>query len=74
MDLQVAILLVDCQGTSDNRRSDVKLDTLIMYISLQLSSVQILNVVRYLRSDELTALKVSNTKNSVFQVVLPLTS
>ena len=74
MDLQVAILLVDCQGTSDNRRSDVKLDTLIMYISLQLSSVQVLNVVRYLRSDELTALKVSNTKSSVFQVVLPLTS
>ena len=74
MDLQVAILLVDCQGTSDNRRSDVKLDTLIMYISLQLSSVQVVNVVRYLRSDELTALKVSNTKSSVFQVVLPLTS
>ena len=66
MVVQVAVLLVDCQGTSDNRRSDVKLDTLIMYISLQLSSVQILNVVRYLRSDELTALKVSNTKNSVY--------
>ena len=57
-------MLVDSQGTGDNRRSDVKLDTLIMYISLQLSSVQVLNVEKYLTSDVMISLQVIN---QVFQ-------
>ena len=56
--VQAAVLLVDSQGTGDNRRSDVKLDTLIMYISLQLSSVQVLNVEKYLTSDVMISLQV----------------
>lgn len=55
---QAAVLLVDSQGTGDNRRSDVKLDTLIMYISVQLSSVQVLNVEKYLTSDVMISLQV----------------
>ena len=55
---QVALLLVDTQGTGDNTRSE-KLNGLIMFISLQLSSTQMLNVWKYLRVDELSSLKVS---------------
>jgi len=52
-------VLIDSQGTGDNRNSDVKLDTLIMYICLQISSCQLININTYLRSEELTSLEVN---------------
>ena len=55
--MQVAVLLVDTQGTGDNTRS-VALDTLIMYMSLQISSVQILNMWKHLTSTEIGSLQV----------------
>ena len=55
---QVAVLLVDTQGTGDNTRS-VALDTLIMYMSLQLSSVQMLNMWKHLSSNEIGSLQVN---------------
>jgi len=57
--LQIAVFLLDTQGTGDNSRSDKQLDTLIMHISLQLSSFQLLNIEKYLRSDELSSLEVT---------------
>ena len=57
--LQIVIMLVDSQGTGDNRKSDVNLDTLIMYISLQLATVQALNIKSYLTSNDMFSLKVS---------------
>jgi len=52
-------VLIDSQGTGDNRNSDVKLDTLIMYICLQISSCQLININTYLRSEELKSLEVN---------------
>jgi len=57
--LQIAVVLIDSQGTGDNRNSDVKLDTLIMYICLQLSSCQLININGYLQSRDLTSLEVN---------------
>ena len=54
------MLLVDTQGTGDIMRSS-RLNTLIMYISLQLSSVQLFNVWKYVKSTDLDVLKVSLT-------------
>ena len=53
------MLLVDCQGTGDVRQSSLSLDTLITYISLQISSVQIINLKGQMTSDDLNRLKVS---------------
>lgn len=54
----MAVLLVDSQGTGDNKMSDPKLDTLIMYISLELSCFQLLNIQSYIKANELTSLQV----------------
>ena len=55
--LQVAVLLVDTQGTGDNTRTE-SLNTMIMYMSLQLSSVQMFNMWRHLTATELGSLQV----------------
>ena len=52
------LLLVDTQGTGDNRKSDVNLDTMIMCISLQLATVQAININKYLSSNDMHSLKV----------------
>ncbi|KAF6026735.1 RNF112 [Bugula neritina] len=54
---KIAVFLLDTQGTGDHSHSDKQLDTLIMLISLQLSSFQLLNIRSYLRSDELSSLE-----------------
>lgn len=56
--LQVAVLLVDCQGTGDTQQSSVQLDTLIFYISLQIASVQLINLASQMTSEDLLKLKV----------------
>ena len=55
---QIAVLVVDCQGTGDTENADVQLDTLIFYIGLQLASFQIINVTNRLKSDDITRLNV----------------
>ena len=57
-------MLVDSQGTGANRKSDTNLDTLIMYISLQLATVRALNIKSYLTSNDMLNLKVSCLLNS----------
>ncbi|KAF6040425.1 hypothetical protein EB796_001275 [Bugula neritina] len=54
---QIAVFLLDTQGTADNSHSDKQLDTLIMLISLQLASFQLLNIEKHMRSDELSSLE-----------------
>ena len=51
------MLLVDTQGTGDNTRPEA-LNTLIMYMSLQLSSVQMFNMWKHLTSTEIGSLQV----------------
>ena len=55
--LQIAVLIVDTQGTGANTRPE-KLATLIMYLSIEISTVQILNVWKYLTSENLALFQV----------------
>lgn len=55
---QVGVLLVDCQGTGDNQRSDCTIDTLITYISLNISTEQILNGKGNIQSTDMFSLQV----------------
>lgn len=50
---------MDCQGTKDLKHSSVTLDTLITYISLQLSNVQIINLKSQMNSEDVSRLEVS---------------
>ncbi|XP_067930554.1 atlastin-3-like [Watersipora subatra] len=53
---KVAVLLVDTQGIGDNTR-DQSVDMLIMYLSLHISTVQLLNVWKYPTANEFRLLK-----------------
>ena len=52
------MLLIDCQGTGDIRQSNSTLDTMITYISLQMSNVQIINLKSQMTSEDLFRLQV----------------
>ena len=49
---------MDCQGTGDIKKSDLRLDNLILYIGLTLADVQILNIRGGLGNSELENLEV----------------
>ena len=49
---------MDCQGTGDLQRSDLRLDNLILFLGLTLSDIQILNVRGLLSTHELERLEV----------------
>ena len=55
---QIAVLLIDCQGTGDNLQSDTKFDTQIMFLSVEMSTYQILNATKNVTSTDLLGLKV----------------
>ena len=54
------MFLVDCQGTGDTKQNNAQLDTLIFYISLQMSCVQLVNLPRLMTSQDLTSLQVGS--------------
>ena len=57
--MQKQVLLMDCQGTADNRHSTPELDRTILFIGgAKLASVQIVNVKSKLTSNDLTELEV----------------
>lgn len=56
----MAVLLMDCQGIHDSAQSTVEMDTLINFISLQLASVQIINLKSCMRADDITMMKVTD--------------
>jgi len=53
----MAILIMDCEGEG-HMEGDVRIDHLVTYISLQISSVQLLNIDKLLQPLNLTRLKV----------------
>jgi len=53
----MAILIMDCEGEG-HIKGDVRVDHLVTYISLQMASVQLLNVDKILQPINLTRLKV----------------
>ena len=55
---QVAVLLIDCQGTGDVTHSSPHLDTVIFYISLQLANVQIMNLVKQMTTSDIERIEV----------------
>ena len=56
--LQVAVYLIDCQGTGDTKQNNSQLDTLIFYISLQISSAQLVNLRGLMEARDITSLQV----------------
>ena len=56
--LQVAVLLIDCQGTGDVTHSSPHLDTVIFYISLQLANVQIMNLMKQMTTSDIERIEV----------------
>ena len=60
---------MDCQGTGDMDRGDLRIDHLILFIGLTLTNVLILNVKGVLSSTDLGKLEVNKLGNSgVFPV------
>ncbi|KAF6028112.1 ATL1 [Bugula neritina] len=49
----IVIVLIDCQGTGDSLMSTPTLDNLILYLGLQLTNVQILNLKSVLQTNDL---------------------
>lgn len=61
----MGVLLVDCQGTGDLKKSNTNLDILIAYISMQISSVNITNLNAVVGVDDLAVIQVcSETKHN----------
>lgn len=58
--LQVAVLLLDTQGTNDNRMSSQAIDALVASYCLLLSSVQIFTVNQHLNMNDLDCLQVGD--------------
>lgn len=58
--VQVAILVIDCQGTGDVTYGSPELDNIILYIGLQLANVLIFNLEKSLVINDMTRLNVSN--------------
>jgi len=67
---QIAILIMDCEGDG-HLKGDVRVDNLVTYISLQMASVQLLNIDKLLQPINLQRLKVYQNKNlDVFKIFL----
>ena len=66
---QIAVALLDCQGTGDPVQGTA-LDTLLVYMSLQLCNVQILNLQSRLKNTDFLRLKVHCNKTYVCSVHL----
>jgi len=56
--IQMAVLLMDCEG-EDHLSGDANVDNLVTFISLQIASVQLINVDKQIGSSDLTRLNVS---------------
>lgn len=56
----MAVLLIDCQGTGDVKYGSSSLDNITSFISLQLSDVLVINLMRQFDIGALTRLKVSH--------------
>ena len=63
--LQFALILMDTQGIGDHINAmDQNVDNILLYTSLQLSTVQLLNVMKYLRAEDFRALQVISVVHS----------
>ena len=56
--LQIAVVLMDCQGTGDTVNGDTNLDNLIHYIGLQAATVQIVNIQNRLQNSHVNDIQV----------------
>ena len=59
--LQVAIVLIDSMGRGDTENGSEELDNLLLYLGLQLSHVQILNVKGKLTTPDIECLHVRSS-------------
>ena len=59
--VQFALILMDTQGIGDKIKAmDQNVDNMLLYTSLQFSTLQLLNVMKYLRAEDIRALQVGN--------------
>lgn len=56
--IQVAVLLVDCQGINDPGKSDTQLDFHLDYLSFQMADLQIINFHELISARDIEALQV----------------
>jgi len=56
--IQMTVLLMDCEGEND-MSGDANVDNLVTFISLQIASVQLINVEKQIGLSDLTRLNVS---------------